>query len=60
MIDYLGLILLAAWTLNAWAFLTVLSARPGFLRLALWAAVLTLPLLGWLAWFLLGPRPARA
>lgn len=60
MAAYLGLFIILAWAVNAWAFLTVVEARPGLLRLSIWAVVLLIPLFGWLAWFLLGPRPAQS
>ncbi len=60
MIQYLGAILLAAWAINIWAFMTVFEARPGILRLCLWAVILLVPVIGFVAWYLLGPRPARS
>ena len=59
MVQYLGLALLLAWTFNIWAFLLVVEARPGMSRLAIWSGVLLIPVFGWIAWYLLGPRPAR-
>lgn len=61
MLEYLGLWLLIAWSFNMWAWLTVLRAGAGILRLLVWTIVLIcLPGIGFLAWFLLGPRAARA
>ncbi len=60
MVQYLGVILLAAWAFNVWAFLTVFEARPGPIRLVLWAVILLVPVIGYVAWYLLGPRPGRA
>ena len=60
MIQYTGLIILAAWAVNVWAFLIVLEAKPGFARTILWGAILLIPFVGWLVWFLFGPRPAAS
>lgn len=61
MIQYLGLWILMAFALNAWAWLTVLSARPGWKSLSFWTVILAcLPLIGFVGWFLIGPHPARA
>lgn len=59
MVQYLGLFLIFAWAFNIWAFLSVIDARPGLLRIVLWAAILLIPVLGFIAWYLLGPRPSR-
>jgi hypothetical protein len=59
MVQYLGVALLGAWAINIWAFMTVVDARPGLLRIALWALILLVPVVGFVAWYLLGPRPAR-
>lgn len=59
MVQYLGVVMLLAWAVNVWAFMTVFDARPGLARLALWAAILLFPVFGFVAWYLLGPRPAR-
>ncbi|MBT8460616.1 MAG: hypothetical protein HKP37_11630 [Boseongicola sp.] len=59
MVQYLGLILLIAWAVNIWAFMSVIDMRPGISRIALWAIVLLIPVLGFVAWYLLGPRPSR-
>ena len=57
MIEYLGLWILAAMTLNMWALLSVLAAKTGWTRKLGWAVPLVcLPGLGFLAWYLLGPR----
>lgn len=56
MIQYLGVVLLAAWAVNIWAFMTVIDARPGLLRIGLWALVLLIPVIGFVVWYLLGPR----
>ena len=59
MVQYSGAILLALWAVNIWVFFSVIEARPGITRVALWAAILLIPLFGWIAWFLIGPRPAK-
>lgn len=59
MVQYLGVILLAAWAVNTWVFMSVIDARPGLLRLGLWALILLIPVLGFIAWYLFGPRPGR-
>lgn len=59
MVQYLGVALLFAWAVNIWAFMSVYDARPGLARLALWAVILLIPVFGFLAWYLLGPRPVR-
>ena len=59
MVQYIGVFLLFAWAFNVWAFISVFEARPGFLRLGLWALILLIPVAGYIAWYLLGPRAAR-
>ena len=59
-IQYIGLWLLILLALNIWAFLSVVKSGRGVLRIALWGAVLlTLPGIGFVAWYLIGPREAR-
>lgn len=61
MIEYLGLWVLLALTLNMWALLTVLGSSTTILTKATWTVLLLgLPGLAFLAWFLVGPRRARA
>jgi hypothetical protein len=60
MIEYLGLWVLLALSLNMWALLSLPGAQAGLLAKCLWAIVLlALPGLGFLAWYLIGP-PRRA
>ncbi len=59
MVDFLGVMLLAAWTAGVWCFISVLGAKTGLTRKAIWGAVLLVPVLGVLAWFLIGPRSAK-
>ncbi|MEO9823363.1 MAG: PLDc N-terminal domain-containing protein [Paracoccaceae bacterium] len=56
MIEYIGLWLLAAMTLNMWGLTCVLQSGESLIRRLIWALVLLMPVLGFLAWFLLGPR----
>ena len=57
MIEYLGLWILALMSLNMWGLISVLRSDAGLMRGTLWAAILIcLPGLGWLAWYLIGPR----
>ena len=61
MIVYLGLWILLALTLNMWALLSVLGSPARLGLKAMWAvSLLFLPGLGFLAWFLIGPRSAKA
>jgi hypothetical protein len=56
MIEYLGLWFLAAMTLNMWALTCVLQSGVGLLWRLVWAVILLIPVLGFVGWFLLGPR----
>lgn len=58
MIQYAGLLFLGVMTLNAWAWLSVLQSKARLTSKSLWTLILLIPLLGWIAWFLLGPRRA--
>ena len=58
MVQYAGVLFLCLMTLNAWAWLSVLQSGARLTSKALWTALLLIPLLGYLAWFLLGPRRA--
>ena len=61
MIQYLGLWLLIAVAFNMWAWLSVMRSGARPLSRLLWTLVLVcLPAIGFVAWFLLGPREARA
>ena len=59
-VQYLGVFILVLWAMNIWAFMNVFDARSGITRLALWAVILLIPLIGFVVWYLLGPRPARS
>ena len=60
MIQYLGLWILALLTLNMWALLSVLASAAKVRAKSLWTLLLlTLPGLGFLGWYLLGPRRAK-
>ncbi len=61
MIEYLGLWILLALTLNMWALLSVLGSSARFGSKAMWAVpLLCLPGLGFLVRFLIGPRSVKA
>ncbi len=61
MIEYLGLWLLIAVSLNMWAWLAVARSGRSLLVQFLWTLLLlVLPGIGFLAWFLIGPRSAHA
>ena len=58
MVDYFGLVLIGAIALNLWALTDVWrSGRTMATRLS-WTLVLVLPVAGFIAWFLIGPRAA--
>ena len=57
MIQYLGLWVLIALTLNMWALISVLRSDAGLIARVIWAVLLLLlPGIGFIAWYLLGPR----
>ena len=61
MIQYLGLWVLVALALNMWALISVLRSRARLARRAIWVGVLLLlPGVGFVAWYLLGPRESAA
>lgn len=61
MIQYLGLWILALLTLNMWALLSVLASPARVRAKALWALILlALPGVGFLGWYLIGPRRRTA
>ena len=60
MIQYLGLWVLLALTLNMWALISVLRSKARLTTRALWLVILLLPGLGFVAWYLLGPRESAA
>lgn len=60
MIQYSGIVLLILWAINIKAWMRVLEARPGLTKLLVWTVVLLVPLLGYAAWYLFGPRPKRS
>lgn len=61
MIQYLGLGTLALMTLNMWALLSVLASTANARSKVVWAVLLLVfPGLGFLGWYLLGPRRATA
>ena len=57
MIQYLGLWGLIALTLNMWALLSVLQSGVAWSTRLIWAIpLLCLPGLGFIAWYLIGPK----
>lgn len=60
MIEVTGLGGLIVLILNLWAIVSVLGSSSGTGKKVLWClAVILLPILGFLAWLLFGPRAAR-
>lgn len=61
MIEYLGLWLLIALAFNMWAWQSVMRSGAGLLVRLIWTVVLVvLPGIGFVAWFLIGPRESQA
>ena len=55
---FLGLIILA---LDIWAIISVIGSNDKTLNKVLWVlGILLLPVVGFIAWFFLGPRANRA
>jgi len=59
-IQYLGLWVLLALTLNMWALISVLRSGAPLRTRAIWLVILLLPGIGFVAWYLLGPRESAA
>ena len=60
MAEYLGLWVLIVLTLNMWALLSVLASSARWTVKGAWSVgLILLPGLGFVAWYLLGPREAR-
>lgn len=60
MIEYVGLWVLIALAINMWALLSVLGAEGTWLQRAIWALVLLIPVIGFVAWYMFGPRQKTA
>ena len=61
MIQYFGLWLLIAIAFNMWAWLSVVRSGARLVSLLIWTVVLAcLPGIGFLVWFVIGPRQTRA
>ncbi len=59
MIEYLGLWVLVALSLNMWALLSVLRAGAGMTVKLIWTVLLlVLPGIAFVLWYVLGPRRA--
>lgn len=56
MIEYLGLWVLIALAVNMWALISVMTAPAPWVTRAIWTVILLIPILGFVAWYLLGPR----
>lgn len=60
-LQYAGLFLLLAQTMNMWAWLSVIQSGAGLIAKAIWTlALVVLPGVGFLIWYIVGPRQARA
>ena len=60
MVEYLGLWVLIALAVNMWALISVIGAPASLLTKALWALILLVPGIGFVFWYMLGPRrPAQ-
>ncbi|NNE82241.1 MAG: hypothetical protein HKN18_18375 [Silicimonas sp.] len=60
MIEYLGLWVLIALAINMWVLISVVGANARLTTRALWGVILLVPVIGFFAWFLLGPRGRAA
>lgn len=59
--DYNGLIGILILILDIWAIINVIQTGRGAGEKALWIAlIIILPVLGFVLWFLLGPKSSRA
>ncbi|NNE89829.1 MAG: hypothetical protein HKN27_17310 [Silicimonas sp.] len=56
MIEHIGLWLIIAMSANMWALTYVLQSDASLTVRAIWVIVLLIPVMGFLVWFLLGPR----
>ncbi len=57
----LGFFVIVGWILAIWSIIHVVQSNSSPLAKALWiAAVLFLPVFGFVAWLLFGPRSAKA
>lgn len=57
MIQYAGLWLLVAIAFNMWAWLSVIRSGTGLYSKLIWTAILAVfPGIGYMAWYLIGPR----
>lgn len=60
MVQYLGLWVLLALSLNMWALISVFRSGAKLTVKGIWLVVLLFPVVGFIAWFLLGPRETAA
>ena len=56
MVEYLGLWVLIALAVNMWALISVLGAPTSLLTKALWTIILLVPAIGFVFWYMVGPR----
>ena len=56
MVEYLGLWVLIALAVNMWALISVVGAPTSLLMKAMWTAILMVPAIGFVFWYMLGPR----
>ena len=56
MIEYLGLWVLIALAINLWVLISVIGSNAPLATRVLWVVVLLVPVIGFVAWYLLGPR----
>ena len=60
MIEYLGLWCLIAMSFNMWALLSLPRASSRLWVKGVWSVLLLVPALGFIVWYLLGPRAQKA
>lgn len=60
MIEYLGLWVMIALAVNMWALISVFGAGVSWVNRALWTLILLVPVVGFVAWYVLGPRGRSA
>ena len=61
MFQYAGLWLLIVLAFNMWAWLSVMRSGTGLMSRLIWTAILfAFPGIGFVAWFLIGPREKKA
>ena len=56
MVEYLGLWVMIALAVNMWALISVIGAPASLLTKAMWTVILLVPAIGFVFWYMLGPR----